>query len=526
MNRKRGLPHLTMGSQRILFSLVFALCLIGTAAIRPMAVHGQSNLDFDAALPGATQPSGWTIRPLNGASAELDTETVWQGNRSLHVSHRTSNARTFAGQSVPADSLGRRVRLSAMIQTGPSGDGSAHLLLRADRNRKTLSIQRLREGAPGPGTGWQRFSIDLIVPPRADSVAIGLYVTGTIDAWFDDMRVTTWGEEDLSPPAPEVARYTEEVLDLMENRSVRRETIDWSRLRDEVQRMLLGAETTADAYPAITYAVRLLDDDHSAFLTPARVQQIMPKLKGRVSASPDSEISAEAVRGEILSSSDEDTAPMGYVLLPAFGGASADLQQAYADSVAAALRRVQDSEPCGWVVDARSFSGGNMWPALAGLGPLLGEGTVLQLANPDSTTRDIVYRNGRIELAGTPVLRVERPAPVSSEQPVAVLFGPRTGSSGEAVVIAFRGRPQTHSFGQPSAGFATSNDTFPLSDGAVLNLTTNRIADRTGTVHNQQLRPDTSVPPQASSQQDAALSAARSWLAGECRPATASGDLH
>jgi C-terminal processing protease CtpA/Prc len=404
-----------------------------------------------------------------------------------------------------------------MIQTGPGGDGSAHLLLRADRDRKTLSIQRLREGAPGPGTGWQRFSIDLMVPPRADSVAIGLYVTGTIDAWFDDMRVTTWGEEDLSPPAPEVARYTEEVLDLMENRSVRREAIDWSRLRDEVQRMLLGAKTTADAYPAITFAVRLLDDDHSAFITPAQLQRMMPKLKGRVSASPDSEISAEAVRGEILSSSGEDTLPIGYVFLPAFGGASTDLQQAYADSVVAALGRVQDSEPCGWVVDARSFSGGNMWPALAGLGPLLGEGTVLHLVNPDSTIRDVVYRNGRIELAGAPVLRVERPAPISSERPVAVLFGPRTGSSGEAVVIAFRGRPQTHSFGQPSAGFATSNDTFPLSDGAVLNLTTNRIADRTGTVQNQQLRPDTSVPTRASGQQDPAINAARSWLADQCR---------
>jgi C-terminal processing protease CtpA/Prc len=256
------------------------------------------------------------------------------------------------------------------------------------------------------------------------------------------------------------------------------------------------------------------------------VQQIMQKLNGRVSANPDDEMSAEAVRGEILSSSDEDTPPIGYVFLPAFGGASADLQQAHADSVAAALRRMQDREPCGWVVDVRSFSGGNMWPALAGLGPLLGEGTVLQLANPDSTTRDIVYRNGHIELAGTPVLRVERPAPVSSERPVAVLFGPRTGGSGEAVVIAFQGRPQTHSFGQPSAELATSNDTFPLSDGAVLNLTTNRIADRIGTVHKQQLRPDTSVPTQATGHQDPAINAARSWIASECRSTSALGDLH
>jgi hypothetical protein len=51
------------------------------------------------------------------------------------------------------------------------------------------------------------------------------------------------------------------------------------------------------------------------------------------------------------------------------------------------------------------------------------------------------------------------------------LTGPVTASSGEAIVVAFRGRPQTRSFGEPTDGVPTANDTFPLSDGALLVLT-------------------------------------------------------
>jgi C-terminal processing protease CtpA/Prc len=51
------------------------------------------------------------------------------------------------------------------------------------------------------------------------------------------------------------------------------------------------------------------------------------------------------------------------------------------------------------------------------------------------------------------------------------------------MTIAFRGRHRARSVGLPTAGVPTANDTFRLSDGATLLLTTAQDGDRTGYVY-------------------------------------------
>ena len=46
--------------------------------------------------------------------------------------------------------------------------------------------------------------------------------------------------------------------------------------------------------------------------------------------------------------------------------------------------------------------------------------------------------------------------------------------------MAFRGLSRTASFGQATAGFATGNEAYVHSDGAVLRVTSSRDVDRTG----------------------------------------------
>jgi C-terminal processing protease CtpA/Prc len=95
------------------------------------------------------------------------------------------------------------------------------------------------------------------------------------------------------------------------------------------------------------------------------------------------------------------------------------------------------------------------------------------------------------------------------------------------MAVAFRGRPRTLSFGEPTAGLSSANQTFPLSDGAQLFLTTALLADRTGRAYGGSLVPDVPVAtaPEAPGRgrnvasRDAALAAALGWLATEpeCR---------
>ena len=97
-------------------------------------------------------------------------------------------------------------------------------------------------------------------------------------------------------------------------------------------------------------------------------------------------------------------------------------------------------------------------------------------------------------LAGGAVLADRQPmaraAPGSLPGPVSVLVDGGTASAGEAVAVAFRGVPDVRSYGSPTLGMSSSNETVPLPDGAVLNVTTSRFADRNGQVYGSRISPD------------------------------------
>ncbi len=55
---------------------------------------------------------------------------------------------------------------------------------------------------------------------------------------------------------------------------------------------------------------------------------------------------------------------------------------------------------CGWIVDLRDNPGGNMWPMVAGLGPILGEGVLGFFVDPDSVVDTWTYADGASALDG------------------------------------------------------------------------------------------------------------------------------
>ena len=132
-----------------------------------------------------------------------------------------------------------------------------------------------------------------------------------------------------------------------------------------------------------------------------------------------------------------------------------------------------------------------MWPMLAGVGPVLGEGTAGHFIDAAGAASVWAYRDGMSWLAGVPLERADAPYRLRRESPrVAVLQDAGTASSGEAIVIAFRQRPDTRFFGTPTCGLSTANQSFPMSDGAILGLTVSVMADRTRVPYGAQVVPD------------------------------------
>jgi carboxyl-terminal processing protease len=190
--------------------------------------------------------------------------------------------------------------------------------------------------------------------------------------------------------------------------------------------------------------------------------------------------------------------------------------RAYVTAGLKALRRLIAHQPTGWVVDLRGNHGGDMHPMLTVVAPLLGEGERGRFISPHGETSWGI-RGGHVYNGRKTAFRHRR-VPAAQEQPVAVLVDKGTASSGEAVLVSFLGAPNTRTFGQPTAGYATANQTFGLSDGAKLVITTALMADRTGrTYGNAPIAPQTLATSNTSSNKDTgsdtALTAAIEWLA-------------
>lgn len=297
--------------------------------------------------------------------------------------------------------------------------------------------------------------------------------------------------------SPEASVYLEEALDIMQEHSINRSSIDWDTFRAKVYDQASDARTPADTYDAIRFALALLGDRHSVFWTPTQVSQWQDGTLNAFNPSPE---------GRLLESR------LGYVSLPGFvGGDEASTE--YATTVQQLIRQLDSQSPCGWIVDLRQDIGGNMWPMLAGIGPILGEGRVGMFVTPGGQQTSWYYEDGQARLEKAVLAQANGPAYhlASASPPVAVLTGSSTASSGEAIVVAFRGRPNARSFGEATNGRSTGNSTFVLSDGVWILLTISTFADRTGTIYGDKIPPDELVA-EAQEDSDPIIQAAVEWL--------------
>jgi C-terminal processing protease CtpA/Prc len=269
--------------------------------------------------------------------------------------------------------------------------------------------------------------------------------------------------------------YLEQMIGFMQAHSINRLTIDWTMFHARVFDEASSAQTIADTYPAIRVALGLLGDGHSSYRSAT----------GTVITVPNRNCSASGF-------SSTPTLPniVGYVKVGPFAGVGAEAT-GYANEVQRAIASADRDDLIGWIVDVRGNTGGNMWPMVVGVGPVLGEGVIGYFIDPTGVENVWEYRDGAAWHDGVVVQRVDAPYRLRRERPrVAVLTDNSVASSGEATVIAFRRRPDTRSFGAATCGLSTANQAFAMSDGATLALTVSVMADRTRTKYGDSIPPD------------------------------------
>lgn len=386
-----------------------------------------------------------------------------------------------AAASQPAEPLrGRRVTLSGELQAHDVA-GGASLWLRVDANDSMLLLDN---GIPEALTGtkeWTRRSVTLPVPSNATRIVFGVLLRGGGVAEARNVRIESVAIDSGKPMSKEAQAELDAAIAIVRKNALRRDNLDWKVVEPDLRMIAAGAQTASDVYPAIRYLLSALRDRHSILMPPA-VQKARNEVK-----NPPLEVRA---LGD----------GVGYVKVPGFSGNAPDAVREYTRAAHQSLAATAASAKCGWIVDLRANPGGNMWPMLAALRPFLGDAAVGTFV-PAGNAHAKWFANRAIDIPTPPALR-----PLLKAK-VAVLTSPRTASSGEGVVVAFRGREQTRFFGEPTAGLSTANSSFPLPDGASIALTTAIYADRTGKEYGAKIEPDEVVKGE-----EEVVAAATRWL--------------
>ena len=303
-------------------------------------------------------------------------------------------------------------------------------------------------------------------------------------------------------------RLLDEALNFMEKNYYRRDDISWQDFRDRAHNQLREAGNCEDAYASISWCFKQLNEPHSFIMPPDKAARYNGEAQSPASLST----LVGRIHGEWLQDS------IGYLTIPWVTTDDSLLCERIADSIQSVIARLDSRGIDRWIIDLRQNSGGNIWPMLTGIGPLLGDGVYGYFVAGDSRV-PIAYHDGsalqghhvrcRVSSQG---YRTQR-----DRKYIVILTGPGTVSAGETVALAFKGRSLTYFIGQPTAGLTTANATYPMSDRSMLVLTICQEADCTGRVCEGRIRPDMLIPAatgntSAAPGNDPVKEAAVSWL--------------
>jgi carboxyl-terminal processing protease len=281
-----------------------------------------------------------------------------------------------------------------------------------------------------------------------------------------DSRRSVNGPSRLPTSAPVAAvtptDHLDELIRIMEAQAANAATVNWAQARAGVFAAAGAALSITDTYPAIAVALNFLQDFESHY-----------RGADRHLIGPSPEPACQPGLSEI------PTLPpvIGYVRLTGCSCEGAAANQ-YAEEVQAAIKEADKPGLVGWIVDLREDRGGNMWPMIAGLGPIFGE-EIIGWIIYNNREYEREYRGGAALSLDEPFAQVALPYTLIRPSPkVAVLTADTTNSAGEAITVFFKGRPDTRSFGAPTCGHHHLLSDFKMSNNAILTLKTAHNADR------------------------------------------------
>lgn len=288
-----------------------------------------------------------------------------------------------------------------------------------------------------------------------------------------------------NPLQPDAMKVLDEAADLLQKHSLGSAQVDWKHEVPAARNRLGNSPRRSDLESAIIDLIIKTGERHTFYLYPEQYERALRAMEVDEGASEIVRISSKG----------------GFPVIAVKAYAVLNDRQSVADSKKAdqLVTSALAEQKCGFIADLSKNSGGNLYPMLSALSSILPNRALARHVYGDGTVEDLVVVTRHSE-------------PKHETQPIAIIIGAKTGSSGEFLSVALRSLPRSRTFGGATAGYTTGNSLFPLSNGAALAITTTRLSTVNGHTLNGPLSPDV-----VSADSTAAFIEAQKWLVKECK---------
>lgn len=429
----------------------------------------------------------------------IDSTIVWKGKYSMHLKKESSGTGRFY-QSIPfqSDRL-RKFRISGAIKTHSINEHHAAIFARStDSSGNVICYQnmRMQSSELSGSSDWKIYQGYFYVTQNVVEIKVGGFVWGAGEAWFDEIRID---EIPLSMGrlAPKIGKYIDEYFEVIKAKSVIRDSSYINQLKSNARALCTETEDMDECHFILKNITFNLNDGHSFFSTPHEWKEMHDGDENL--RKGDAHFSS----GEIIDGN------IAYIHVPTFASVDRELVRRSVDSLQTLIQKLDNLNPKGWIIDLSTNSGGNSFAMIPGLGPLLGNGPCGFSISADGSKMTLIYNEGlagwdeHLDTLKTDPYHVRNPS-----LPIAVIYGNKTASSGEATALAFRGKENCRSFGQETGGYTTRIDNCILSDSASINLASGYKADRNGIIFK-----GTKIPPDVpTNNHDEAIIMATEWI--------------
>ena len=476
------------------FLSVTLLCLLSLPCLA-----AEQHFDFEKANENG-RPFGWKIS-ADRCTARLDGIRT-SGEKGLHFDCTNDGdgaTAAYAARTVVTDpSRAGRATLSGDLRFEDVAAGHAGLWLRIDGADSMLKLKNMSDRKLGGTIDWARYSVTVRFPKESRGITFGALLSSDGQLWTDSLTLDIAYDDGPPKLREDLRNYLNTALDLIVEKSIFR-PVDVQAFRRESTDSALGSESVDEIHASIVNALRRLGDGHSHIQSYAAMSHM---------ESEDSGADVHDMTTKLT------TDHIAIVEVPGIVTGNDKVRTRFVDHGHQALSELDSMVVCGWVVDLRHDHGGDMWPMLAALGPLLGNQVVGAFVWPDGKRMEWWYRDGGAGEFKKPAASSSSTPPtiVAGNAPLAVLIDANTASSGEMTAVAFKGRSQTRFFGNRTAGLATPLAHFMLPDGAALFLATSTAEDRTGKRYPVAVEPDVQIDSTDVDEKDNVLVAATDWL--------------